>query len=841
MRKDTAFADIVLPLMKQLLEADEQGRIGSRLSRLADVICGLPEISEAILVAHDRDGEPLAAGSGPTHRDEINTVEALSKIAAETLDAIEDPDSSYLEGRGKVFIHRIERGGTPRGVLIVGTISREMIPQNLPDLLKELDGILYSEIDKAIRDEELGRMTEIRKLVQSELGKERADPQAIARRLREIFSGEAATIFVHDQEKLRLSVSTDESLGTTEPVVYTPGQGLTGHVFKSEQPLRLKNIHDKRLLDSLGIRRKEPLHPDLAKSARGPLQFLGVPMRYHAPKSGGTRTNGVIRISRCGGSPPFSMGDQEALQFFADLMGAYLRHLWELTLSRSIMASDREAICVTKQEIDEEGKHIPRIIFVNPGAEKLVASSKGELIGKDARELYVEDSYNQVRGKVLQAWRDGKKEISASIAVKIRSANGDIHMVSMSVRILVNKMVKPLPGYRTPLYIIGIMRDISDEELSKEHRQRLLGKLNERGLVYYRTDQAGLTVESTESGLTGYSQQELIGKHRKNFWVDKSLRKNLLDEVRRHGGVYHTRQRLRKKNRDEFWADGELWLLHDFAGNEVGVEGIYQDVTDRLLLQAYADAGRDRILLDHELLDELKKSVKYNIDYLSTLGHQLQSPLVSIVRNLKNFKSSIIDSKTLQERLPYFISEASLCTMNIRNLTQMDKILRGESLEKKMVHFSALVSGTTDKFTHLLTEKSIDLKVDKESIRRSPSVRGQTEMLRQVLMNLLNNAIQYSFPHTKVKIWAEYQDGRPCLLVSSHGIGVSEEDRVLIFKRGYRAKRARGFRPNGTGLGLWVVTKVLEAHDATIQCETDLEGTVERTCFRVSFPPSFEG
>ena len=124
----------------------------------------------------------------------------------------------------------------------------------------------------------------------------------------------------------------------------------------------------------------------------------------------------------------------------------------------------------------------------------------------------------------------------------------------------------------------------------------------------------------------------------------------------------------------------------------------------------------------------------------------------------------------------------------------------------------------------------------KEAIKRNLTVRGHEEMLRQVLINIINNAIKYSYPHTRIKITSERANGKGSLLISNCGIPVPEGERALIFNRGHRSDMAKTIVPGGTGLGLWLVRKIIEAHDAEICCELDESLGEKRTVFRITFP-----
>jgi two-component system phosphate regulon sensor histidine kinase PhoR len=109
-------------------------------------------------------------------------------------------------------------------------------------------------------------------------------------------------------------------------------------------------------------------------------------------------------------------------------------------------------------------------------------------------------------------------------------------------------------------------------------------------------------------------------------------------------------------------------------------------------------------------------------------------------------------------------------------------------------------------------------------------------MLRQVVVNLVDNAIKYSVPRSRIRIRAQHwREGR-ILDISNQGLPVPKDLREKIFDRGFRTNKAKMTIPHGTGLGLWLVRKIVEAHGAQVRCQEITENHQRRTLFRIVFP-----
>lgn len=693
--------------------------------------------------------------------------------------------------------------------------------------------MLAAAIQSAVRTEAWTRIERLQALARRTLQNLDWDLRELTRQLADLFHADAATILLEEHNELRLAASTDPFLGKDRPVVYLRGQGLTGYVFASKKALRLNNTEDADEIRRVAnIERDGPLHPE-HDPERGDFtrQFLAVPMLF------GGKVVGVIRMSRRGGSARFTPDDEKALQFFADLLGAALAPTWSLLITKSVLESTSDAIAISRYERVGGGATVPRIVAANQGAEKLFGLKQNEILGRDAREIYAPGEYGKIRlGLSLalgEAKETGRSEYGP-VSSRVRRPDGTLMPVVISFRILANRLVSP-PSF----YTIGLARDTSESERGAEQHRRILELLDSIGIAYFQADQNRITREPTctESRITGYSLEELASLPRERLYPDPRQRHSLLEKARRHQGrLIRELEQMRRKDGSLFWAEGDLRIVTDSDGREIGIEGLYRDVTDRILLQGSLNENTGRVLEDEELVARLKAGAEFHLNYLISLGHQLQTPLGSLIETLRNFENGVTSQRQLTERLPYVIGQAIVCTRLVRNLSYMDKILRGEPFQRKTVSLAKLAIETKLDFLHLLNENHLELVVDDESINRNLRVQGHQEMLRQVLINLVDNAIKYSLPRTTIYIRARVWPDGPALEVSNQGFPISAEDLERIFQRGFRTKRALALIPHGTGLGLWLVRKIVEAHDASIRCHEVIEDSHKRILFRITFP-----
>jgi two-component system phosphate regulon sensor histidine kinase PhoR len=162
-------------------------------------------------------------------------------------------------------------------------------------------------------------------------------------------------------------------------------------------------------------------------------------------------------------------------------------------------------------------------------------------------------------------------------------------------------------------------------------------------------------------------------------------------------------------------------------------------------------------------------------------------------------------------------------------------ILRDEPFDFNPINLKKLAVETKLNFQHLAREKDIRIIVLGEEIDKNLDVWGHEGLMRQVFVNLIDNAIKYSARGSRIIVSARHAVGGNYLQVSNRGISVPPGLREEIFLQGMRLKKAKMAVPDGTGLGLWIVRKILAAHGAEITCTEVFEKGSPRTAFQIFF------
>ena len=238
------------------------------------------------------------------------------------------------------------------------------------------------------------------------------------------------------------------------------------------------------------------------------------------------------------------------------------------------------------------------------------------------------------------------------------------------------------------------------------------------------------------------------------------------------------------------------------------------------------------LVLTMQDITHLKELDRIKSDFVNTVSHDLRSPLTAILGYVE-----LIDRVgTVNEQQREFIRRVQISVHNItsliNDLLDLGRIEAGFDARKEIVPFAGIIHFAVDGLKSRADEKSLELTLDIPE--ELPQVLGNPVRLRQLLNNLLANAIKYTPNHGKVRIYAHAEGGQIILQISDNGPGIPPADQPYIFDKFYRASNVPNDTP-GTGLGLAIVKSIVENHLGRIWVESNIG---QGTSFTVVLPTS---
>ncbi len=234
-------------------------------------------------------------------------------------------------------------------------------------------------------------------------------------------------------------------------------------------------------------------------------------------------------------------------------------------------------------------------------------------------------------------------------------------------------------------------------------------------------------------------------------------------------------------------------------------------------------------------ITELRRLEQVRTEFVANVSHELRTPLTSIIGYLDTIlENDIKDSETLNRFLGIIKYEADRLALLIRDLLDLSRMeSKGKGILLKPGELGEIIDKTSTILIDKAREKEIDFSLDVEE--GLPLVYMIPEQIRQVLVNLIDNAIKYTPEGGNINLRAFSEESRVVVEVQDNGLGISEEDQQRIFERFYRVDKARSRRLGGTGIGLSIVKHIIQNHQSEIEVESEPgEGSIFRFWLKIA-------
>jgi signal transduction histidine kinase len=233
---------------------------------------------------------------------------------------------------------------------------------------------------------------------------------------------------------------------------------------------------------------------------------------------------------------------------------------------------------------------------------------------------------------------------------------------------------------------------------------------------------------------------------------------------------------------------------------------------------------------EHRTVEELRRLSALRADFVSMVSHELRSPMASLIGAAQTLRERWrrLEPEQRDSFLALIGHETTRLSALVDDVLDTSRIEAGTfSYSFEDVDLGRLLRDSVAAAEHSLD----DVRISARIADVLPSIRGDGARLRQVLSNVLDNAVKYSPAGSEVDVDAYVVDGRLLVDVSDRGPGIRPEERELIFEKFGRVNSGEG-KP-GTGLGLFIARSIAEAHGGTLEVA---DGLHSGATFRLSLP-----
>ena len=256
-----------------------------------------------------------------------------------------------------------------------------------------------------------------------------------------------------------------------------------------------------------------------------------------------------------------------------------------------------------------------------------------------------------------------------------------------------------------------------------------------------------------------------------------------------------------------------------------------QNLSERLPVPRTGDElERLSVALNH-MIERLDEAFQYSRRFVADASHELRTPLTVLRGEIESFVEEPQLSAEWRERLGSALEEVERLANIVEGLFAISRLDAGEA-QAEWVRFdlAQLAAGTADQMFLLAEDKKIGLAC---TAPKGVWVEGDRARLKQVVVNLLDNAIKYTADGGEIAMTVGTIDSKAFLEVTDNGIGIPPEALPRIFDRFFRVDKARSRDLGGAGLGLSIVKSICAAHHGRVEASST-PGQGSR--FRVELP-----
>ncbi|MCL6573167.1 MAG: HAMP domain-containing histidine kinase [Bacillus sp. (in: Bacteria)] len=251
-----------------------------------------------------------------------------------------------------------------------------------------------------------------------------------------------------------------------------------------------------------------------------------------------------------------------------------------------------------------------------------------------------------------------------------------------------------------------------------------------------------------------------------------------------------------------------------------------KDATNKMSMGKYEQKipviGTDELAQLGRSIQSLGEQLQYyensRNDFLASISHELRTPLTYIkgYSDILN-KGMVKNIEEQREYLDIINKEATRIALLVNDLFELSKIQVGYyELEKEWTDINQIIEKVMTNLNPALIKKSLNFNVD---LQETPKIYIDAKRMEQVFYNLIENAIKYT-TQGEITIHSFLEKEYVIIKISDTGIGIPKIDLPKIWDRFYRVDQSRSRKTGGTGLGLYVVKKIVETHAGEITVES---------------------
>lgn len=201
-------------------------------------------------------------------------------------------------------------------------------------------------------------------------------------------------------------------------------------------------------------------------------------------------------------------------------------------------------------------------------------------------------------------------------------------------------------------------------------------------------------------------------------------------------------------------------------------------------------------------------------NFILSVSHELKTPIAATKLQLQTLLKHELERDKQKELLNNALNETGRLHKLVDNVLMANQIENNNlSIQKEKLNLSELVETTVKRyFSAQLETNIIQLHIEKNI-----SYEGDKELLPSIIINLIENAIKYSFDIISIEVILKIVNSKPLLEIKDQGCGISDNEKVQVFHKFFRSGSEHTRKTKGTGIGLFIVKSICDLHQISIK------------------------
>jgi PAS domain S-box-containing protein len=462
---------------------------------------------------------------------------------------------------------------------------------------------------------------------------------------------------------------------------------------------------------------------------------------------------------------------------------------------------------VAFHELDPDG----RVTRVNRTELTLLGYSAEEMIGRPVWDFIVEeDAANAIAVEI-----SGEAPLESTPRTFRKKGGGKVPVLVRSKRIV--DAVGNLCGIRSTLQEITALKRIEEDLREAEEKYRSIFENAIEGIFQSTQEGSYMSVNPALAQIFGYASPDEMMRSvthiGRQLYVDPQRRQQFAAIMTEKGSMKHFESEMRRKDGGVIWVSEQARAVRDIDGKLLYYEGTVEDITARRDAEGTVRQARDAAL----------ESVRLKSEFLANMSHEIRTPMNGIIGMAGLLLDMQLSPKQRDFAQTISTSAESLLTI-INDILDFSKIEAGMlTFEEIDFDLTTVVEGSVELLATRAAAKNVELAALISS-NVPVALRGDPGRLRQVLTNLVGNAVKFTAAgEVVVRVELIEDSDREVALrfrVADTGIGISPEVQGSLFQAFVQADGSTTRRFGGTGLGLAICRQLVQQMGGEIGVES---------------------